>query len=812
MTSRQFDTAPPAATAERTPMRQPQAPEAERVHAARRNPLVPGGAPAAGGIPERAAALRQSGGGRLARAGAALLQLQRDQGNRYVQEVVRQANQDEAVVGAAGGDLDADLRRDFAAARHGGRRLDGTVGARLGQALGSDFSAVKVHTDARADALTRSLRASAFTAGGEIFFRKGAYAPHTSSGRELLAHELTHVAQQGGSAGSGASAGVTVGPADDRHEREADQVAGDLAGQQPPRAPAPAEGGGVPAVQRRYLDQPQQQGYAGWLNDTNLKKGSVLASRKKLAQVDLLLWGILAAKASPQWMQVGEPMLKRLEDALNKTKYGQGATKTSPAFKKRRDAAVRLHNEVQGALSQVMIKNILAGGGNPPTQAAQQAFDPQAYLDALLQQGLLVPQQAQQVPQQAQQVPQQVPQVPQQVPQVPQQAQQVPQQAQQAQPDPVAELEKVGFVRAYLTSLPTVDLDLLFEAHEALGAKDFPRAQLAFDTLNPPVAGSGQALQDFWKQEAWESSNLASQGGRFDFKRTKDALLAAQRQLIAYHAADIGGEYGKLLSYKPYSTTKKRAALTPQEVQKGQKYFNPGQLRDWSTTIEMGQGYDLSTAQAQVQAVAAAATQASKSRDVAKNRPQPKAAKEPLSDEEVTALRIYTADEYREMNAVFRDFRVDQPTANWEKYSAIARLAISGLGKLPKARDTTSYRGDDDIKWSGHAGVLRFGATFTLPNFYSTTMKPDSAFAGALAYVFHNKRAGRVIEKFSAFQTEAEVLIPPGAKFRITGEFHFKGGAWESHDGTPGLSQAAQDFVDGDTKGSRTTILEFTEV
>jgi hypothetical protein len=805
MTSRQFDTAPPAATAERTPMRQPQAPEAERVHAARRNPLVPGGAPAAGGIPERAAALRQSGGGRLARAGAALLQLQRDQGNRYVQEVVRQANQDEAVVGAAGGDLDADLRRDFAAARHGGRRLDGTVGARLGQALGSDFSAVKVHTDARADALTRSLRASAFTAGGEIFFRKGAYAPHTSSGRELLAHELTHVAQQGGSAGSGASAGVTVGPADDRHEREADQVAGDLAGQRPPRAPAPAEGGGVPAVQRRYLDQPQQQGYAGWLNDTNLKKGSVLASRKKLAQVDLLLWGILAAKASPQWMQVGEPMLKRLEDALNKTKYGQGATKTSPAFKKRRDAVVRLQNEAQSALSQVMIKNILVAGGNPPaTQPVQQAYDPQAYLNALNLQEYLDA--LNQPVQQAQQVPQQAQQVPQQAQQVPQQAQQVPQQ--QAQPDPVAELEKVGFVRTYLTSLlPTGELDLLFEAHEALGAKDFARAQQVFDILNPPVASSGNALPGFWEQEAWESSKPAMAGGRFDFKRTKDALLAAQRQLIAYHAADIGGEYGKLLSYKPY----KQQALTPQEVQEGQKYFSAQELRDWKTTIKKGQGYKLSQATGEVSAVAAEATQASEARSKAKGR-QPKAAKEPLSDAEVTALRIYTADEYREMNAVFRDFRVDQPTVNWEKYSAIAKLAISGLGKLPKARDTTSYRGDDDIKWSGHAGILKFGATFTLPNFYSTTMKPESAFAGALAYVFHNKRAGRVIEKFSAYQTEAEVLIPPGAKFRITGEFHFNGGAWESHDGTPGLSQAAQDFVDGDKNGPRTTILEFTEV
>ena len=785
MTSRQFDTSPPAATAERTPTRQPQAPEAEHIPAAQRNPPVPGG--------------------RLARIGAALLQLQRDHGNRYVQQVVRQAHQDEAAVGAAGGELDADLRRDLGAARHGGRRLDGTVGAPLGQALGSDFSAVRVHTDARADALTRSLRASAFTAGGDIFFRKGAYAPRTSSGRELLAHELTHVVQQGGAAGIGASAGVTIGPAGDRHEREAGRVASELAGQRHPRAPAPAEGGGVPAVQRRYLDQPKT-GYATWEKDTTVKKGVSAVSRAKLALVDQVLQVVLKAKSSPQWMQVGEPMLKRLEDALNKTKYGQGATKTSPAFKKRRDAVVRLQNEAQGALSQVMIKNIVAAGDNPPaTQAVQQAFDPQAYLNALMQQGL-VPQQAQQVPQQAQQVPQQAQQVPQQAQQVPQQAQQ-----QQAQPDPVAELEKVGFLRTYLTSLPTFDLDLLFEAHKALGAKDFPRAQQVFDIMNPPVASSGNAPPKGWALEPFEST---IPGKIYDFARTnKGPLMAAQRQLIAHHAADIGGEYGKLLSYKPYSTTKKRAALTPQEVLAGEKYFDPQELRDWSTTIQEGQAYKLSKAKAKVHAIAAAATQASEARSTAKGR-QLKAAKEPLSEAEVTALRIYTADEYREMNAVFRDFRVDQPTANWEKYSAIAKLAISGLGKLPKARNTISYRGDHDLSFGGHAGVLRFGATFTLPNFYSTTMKPEKAFPGVLGYVFHNKRAGRVVEKFSAFKTEAEVLIPPGAKFKITGEFHLQNdGNWQSQDGSPGLSAAAQLFWDSDAeKASRKTILEFTEV
>ncbi len=38
----------------------------------------------------------------------------------------------------------------------------------------------------------------AFTTGSRIFFGRGAYEPSSAAGRELLAHELTHVVQQGG--------------------------------------------------------------------------------------------------------------------------------------------------------------------------------------------------------------------------------------------------------------------------------------------------------------------------------------------------------------------------------------------------------------------------------------------------------------------------------------------------------------------------------------------------------------------------------------------------------------------------------------
>jgi hypothetical protein len=62
--------------------------------------------------------------------------------------------------------------------------------------LGADFSAVRIRTGARADAEARAAGAIAFTKGSDITFRRGEYAPGTSAGRRLLAHELAHVMQQ----------------------------------------------------------------------------------------------------------------------------------------------------------------------------------------------------------------------------------------------------------------------------------------------------------------------------------------------------------------------------------------------------------------------------------------------------------------------------------------------------------------------------------------------------------------------------------------------------------------------------------------
>jgi hypothetical protein len=66
--------------------------------------------------------------------------------------------------------------------------------------FGFDFSRVRVHAEGAADAAARAVGAHAFTTGHNIVFANGQYAPTKTSGRRLIAHELAHVMQQGGSA------------------------------------------------------------------------------------------------------------------------------------------------------------------------------------------------------------------------------------------------------------------------------------------------------------------------------------------------------------------------------------------------------------------------------------------------------------------------------------------------------------------------------------------------------------------------------------------------------------------------------------
>jgi hypothetical protein len=99
-----------------------------------------------------------------------------------------------------GGDASEELENSIQQARGGGQSLDPNLQAKMGQAMGADFSGVKVHTDSQSDQLNQSIQAKAFTTGQDVFFRQGAYSPSSKDGQELIAHELTHVVQQNGGA------------------------------------------------------------------------------------------------------------------------------------------------------------------------------------------------------------------------------------------------------------------------------------------------------------------------------------------------------------------------------------------------------------------------------------------------------------------------------------------------------------------------------------------------------------------------------------------------------------------------------------
>jgi len=81
-------------------------------------------------------------------------------------------------------------------ARGSGQPLDEQIRDSLESQLGHDFSQVRIHTDAKADTLSRQLDAEAFTTGHDVFFKEGAYQPDSERGKGLIAHELTHVVQQ----------------------------------------------------------------------------------------------------------------------------------------------------------------------------------------------------------------------------------------------------------------------------------------------------------------------------------------------------------------------------------------------------------------------------------------------------------------------------------------------------------------------------------------------------------------------------------------------------------------------------------------
>lgn len=79
-----------------------------------------------------------------------------------------------------------------------GRSLGHGVRTQMESSFNTDFSNVRIHDDRTAVQMSKHLNAQAFTHGNDIYFNSGKFDTDSTSGRHLLAHELTHTIQQGG--------------------------------------------------------------------------------------------------------------------------------------------------------------------------------------------------------------------------------------------------------------------------------------------------------------------------------------------------------------------------------------------------------------------------------------------------------------------------------------------------------------------------------------------------------------------------------------------------------------------------------------
>jgi len=118
-----------------------------------------------------------------ARRAAEFQALQRSRGNAYVQRALDS-------IGHPGDDYEREAER--VAGGHPAVAPDGDSAI---DSLPPKLEP-RIHVDVHAADAARSLGARALTVGRDIYFGAGEFQPHTTAGRRLLTHELTHVAQQ----------------------------------------------------------------------------------------------------------------------------------------------------------------------------------------------------------------------------------------------------------------------------------------------------------------------------------------------------------------------------------------------------------------------------------------------------------------------------------------------------------------------------------------------------------------------------------------------------------------------------------------
>ena len=104
------------------------------------------------------------------------------------------------------------LENLLAQKQSGGHEMPDGLRRMMENGFDRDFSQVRLHTDSESADMSSSINAKAFTHGNDIYFNRGQYSPETQQGQHLIAHELTHVAQNNGKVARREEKNLTLAP------------------------------------------------------------------------------------------------------------------------------------------------------------------------------------------------------------------------------------------------------------------------------------------------------------------------------------------------------------------------------------------------------------------------------------------------------------------------------------------------------------------------------------------------------------------------------------------------------------------------
>lgn len=165
----------------------------------------------------------------------------------------------------------------------GGAPLPGAIRGEMETGFGRPLGDVRLHTDSPAASMATELNAHAFTVGQDIFFGAGQFDPGSTSGYNILAHELTHTLQQ---PSGPATAGLSVSEVHDPEERQAYAMADRLTAQRG----RPVEGDFTPApvsVLKVHRHSSWEHTLLGDTPPAQLGEATVTAGARKHVLADL---------------------------------------------------------------------------------------------------------------------------------------------------------------------------------------------------------------------------------------------------------------------------------------------------------------------------------------------------------------------------------------------------------------------------------------------------------------------------------------------------------------------------------------------